>query len=112
MALPAPGMLAQHYSPRTPLTLHARIDEKALGGIEASAAVLLLRRPSWAERFSPRVRWLSEEGELSEMARNLFARLRALDGENWTHLHAEIPSGDEGLAPAIRDRLTRAAAKR
>ena len=109
---PAPGMLAQHYSPRTPLTLHARIDEKALRRIDASAAVLLLRRPAGAADRSSQVHWLSEDGDLAEIARNLFARLRALDAENWTHLHAEFPAGNEGLAPAIRDRLTRAAAKR
>ena len=109
---PAPGMLAQHYSPRTPLTLHARIDENVFRKLVPSAAILLLRRPSWTTDGPPRVRWLSEDGELSEMARTLFARLRALDEGRWTRLHAEVPAGDEGLAPAIRDRLTRAAAKR
>ncbi len=112
VSAPAPGMLAQHYSPRTPLTLHARIDEKAFRKLDASAAVLLLRRPPWIAEPSPRVRWLSEDGGLSEMARTLFAQLRTLDAEGWTHLHAEVPAGGEGLAPAIRDRLTRAAAKR
>ncbi len=109
---PAPGMLTQHYSPRTPLTLHARIDAQKLAEMPADEAALLLRRPSSVKDGDIRVRWLSETGSLVEIARGLFAALRALDAGGWKHLHAEIPSGSEGLAPAIRDRLTRAAAKR
>lgn len=111
VAAPAPGMLTQHYSPRTPLTLHRRIDMADLAKLPPDAAVLLLRRPA-ASGTDPRVYWLSERGELAEIARHLFARLRALDKAGWSHLHAEVPAGSEGLAPAIRDRLTRAAAKR
>jgi L-threonylcarbamoyladenylate synthase len=113
VAASAPGMLAQHYSPRTPLTLHPRIDAAFIARLPADAAVLLLRRPADSPaRSSPRVVWLSEDGDLAEIARHLFARLRELDSGRWSHLHAEVPAGAEGLAPAIRDRLTRAAAKR
>ena len=112
IAAPAPGMLTQHYSPRTPLTLHSRIDTAMLAVIPAEEAVLLLRRPSGFKGNKTRVRWLSETGSLGEIARGLFAALRSLDAGNWKQLHAEVPAGNEGLAPAIRDRLTRAAAKR
>lgn len=114
VAAPAPGMLAQHYSPRTPLTLHERLDDKALGKLRDDEAVLLLRRPSspLPPALAARVRWLSESGELAVIARHLFAALHALDDAGWRRLHAECPAGVEGLAPAIRDRLTRAAAKR
>lgn len=146
-AAPAPGMLTQHYSPRTPLRLHARLSSSNGAawreqGVGENDAVLLLRRPadtagfrvgkrppknaSAATRASdstsaddstragtlkPRIFWLSEDGELAEIARNLFSRLRELDAGGWSCLHAELPEGGEGLAPAIRDRLTRAAAK-
>ena len=112
VAAAAPGMLAQHYSPRTPLTLHARLDATALARLGRDEAVLLLRRPAGAAAGAPNVRWLSEEGDLAEIARGLFAGLRELDEGGWARLHAEVPAGAEGLAPAIRDRLTRAAAKR
>lgn len=111
-AAPAPGMLTQHYSPRTPLTLHDRIDTATLAALPANEAVLLLRRRAGIVRADARVRWLSETGSLADIARGLFAALRSLDAAGWKRLHAESPAGHEGLAPAIRDRLTRAAAKR
>lgn len=111
VAAPAPGMLASHYSPRTPITLQERIVGEILRRIPATDAVLLLRRPA-THREDARLFWLSESGRLEEIARNLFSRLRQLDTGSWRRIHAEIPAGADGLAPAIRDRLTRAAAKR
>ena len=119
-AAPAPGMLTQHYSPHTPLTLHTRIDAGILEQLPENEAVLLLRRPEKSAAFgvvsakvaANRVRWLSERGELEAIAHRLFGVLRAMDSEAWARLHSEIPNGSEGLAPAIRDRLTRAAARR
>ncbi len=111
VAAPAPGMLARHYSPRTPITLHERIGEDGLAKLSAGEAVLLLRRPA-RHREDSRIFWLSEDGNLDEIARNLFSLLRRLDGGSWKRIHAETPAGAEGLAPAMRDRLTRAAAKR
>lgn len=114
VAASAPGMLAQHYSPRTPLTLHSRLDTAALETLPANEAALLLRRPpaSLPGPLARRVRWLSEDGSLEEIARRLFALMHELDDAGWRRIHAECPAGAEGLAPAIRDRLTRAAAKR
>lgn len=109
-AAPAPGMLARHYSPRTPLRLHARLDAAALARLPGDEALLLLRRPAQPQR-DPRLHWLSERGNLAEIARNLFAALRRLDAGQWRRVHAELPVGEEGLAPAVRDRLSRAAAR-
>jgi L-threonylcarbamoyladenylate synthase len=113
-AAPAPGMLEQHYSPRTPLQLHPRLDAAALATLPADEAALLLVKPACLPTLSTRGRicWLSETGAEAEIARHLFARLRELDGRGWRRLHAELPAGAEGLVPAIRDRLLRAAAKR
>jgi L-threonylcarbamoyladenylate synthase len=113
-AAPAPGMLAQHYSPRTPLQLHPRLDVAALDALPADEAALLLAKPARLVRATERkrIRWLSETGAEAEIARHLFARLRELDAGGWRRLHAELPAGTEGLVPAIRDRLLRAAAKR
>lgn len=113
-AAPAPGMLEQHYSPRTPLSLHPRLDAAALDALPVDEAALLLVKPCRVPSPSARgrIRWLSETGAEAEIARHLFARLRELDCGGWRRLHAELPSGTEGLVPAIRDRLLRAAAKR
>lgn len=111
-AAPAPGMLARHYSPRTPLKLHSRIDAATAARFPSDEATLLLRRPPGAKQHQgERVRWLSESGQLKDIARNLFAVLRSLDAAGWRRVHVEMPSGSEGLALAIRDRLTRAAAR-
>lgn len=113
-AAPAPGMLTRHYSPRTPLTLHSRLDDDALSVLPADEAALLLRRPArpLPAPLAARVRWLSVRGDLAEIARGLFGELRALDVAGWARLHVEKVEGSEGLAPAIRDRLARAAARR
>jgi L-threonylcarbamoyladenylate synthase len=51
---------------------------------------------------------LSESGDLSEAAANLFAALRDLDGRSAAI--AVMPIPEKGLGEAINDRLRRAAA--
>jgi L-threonylcarbamoyladenylate synthase len=55
------------------------------------------------------VRVLSETGDLSEAAANLFGMLHEMDALGASRIHAERVR-DEGLGPAINDRLFRAAA--
>lgn len=106
----APGMLDRHYSPRTPLTLHAC---GALPGAYGSGRVAVVHRvrpadlpADGAEHF-----WFSESGDPAEVARTLFALIRHLDAQGFDALHVEAsPAG--GLGAAINDRLRRAAAKR
>lgn len=59
----------------------------------------------------PHVFWLSEGGELEEVARSLFERLRELDGGQWRRVHVETMRENTGLGLAINDRLRRAAAR-
>jgi L-threonylcarbamoyladenylate synthase len=107
----APGMLSRHYSPRTPLRLHDTITLKTISSFAKDEAVLLLKQPDVHATNDARVHWLSQQGELTRIARALFNKLRELDGAGWSKIHVECPVGHEGLAPAIRDRLHRAAAK-
>jgi len=110
--LPGPGMLARHYSPRTPLTL----TEKIAAGRAAAApeeAFLFFRRPKTrAAAEAKNVFWLTATGSLEEAARNLFDRLRHLDGGAWHAIRAERVPGRGALAPALNDRLARAAARK
>jgi L-threonylcarbamoyladenylate synthase len=99
----APGLLASHYAPRTPLRLNVtevRPDE-ALLAFGAAAA-------QGAER-SASVLNLSTAGDLIEAAANLFSHLRALDAEGASAI-AVMPIPNDGLGEAINDRLARAAA--
>jgi L-threonylcarbamoyladenylate synthase len=98
----APGMLASHYAPRTPVRLEAE-------RVEAGEALLA---------FGPRmvagsdtaiaVMNLSERGDLAEAAANLFGYLRSLDTRGARGI-AVMPVPDHGLGEAINDRLRRAA---
>ena len=101
----APGMLASHYAPRSRVRLDAaRIDPgeallafgpDKISGVDSAVTVLNL----------------SERGDLTEAAANLFGHLRALDGQG-VHTIAVMPVPDEGLGEAINDRLRRAAVGR
>ena len=101
----APGLLARHYSPRTPLTLHASLDriEQRPGH-----AYVFLRKPAGPKRKN--IFWLDARGDLRGVARRLFATLRMLDERGFARIHAELAPGN-GLALAINDRLRRAAAR-
>lgn len=116
----APGLLARHYSPRTPLKLYDRLsptpktESAGKAGRTPRKAFLFFRRPvAYAKSIAPKnVFWLSTNGELPTAAKALFATLRTLDQGEWTLIHAERAPGTDALALAINDRLTRAAAKR
>jgi L-threonylcarbamoyladenylate synthase len=101
----APGMLASHYAPRTPLRLDAANvspDEALLAfgstaPVGAADAVATLN--------------LSPRGDLVEAATRLFAHLRSLDTEGATAI-AVAPIPAHGIGEAINDRLRHAAAPR
>jgi L-threonylcarbamoyladenylate synthase len=101
----APGMLASHYAPRTPVRLNAdRLEpgeallafgSHPVPGIDAAAAVMNL----------------SSAGDLAQAAANLFGYLRALDARGARTI-AVMPVPHHGLGEAINDRLRRAAVGR
>jgi L-threonylcarbamoyladenylate synthase len=104
----APGLLARHYSPRTPVTLHQKISFAAARRSPASEAWVFLAKPS--ALTGKNIFWLDAQGRLPGAARRLFGVLRQLDGRKFTRLHVELTPGG-GLATAINDRLSRAAAR-
>lgn len=109
----APGMLSKHYSPRSPIQLHRRLDAKHVRALPADEVALFLFKPAAAKTTAAQnVCWLAERGDLREAGRKLFAALRALDDGRWKRIHAELAPGSDGFALAINDRLTRASAKR
>jgi L-threonylcarbamoyladenylate synthase len=98
----APGMLASHYAPRTPVRLNAQTIETgeallafgsgAVPGIDSRTVVMNL----------------SSQSDLTEAAANLFGYLRALDARGARAI-AVMPVPHHGLGEAINDRLRRAA---
>jgi L-threonylcarbamoyladenylate synthase len=98
----APGMLASHYAPRTPVRLNA--DQ-----VEANEALLAFGPEIVAGSDGAKaVMNLSARGDLNEAAANLFGYLRTLDTRG-AHTIAVMPVPHHGLGEAINDRLRRAA---
>jgi L-threonylcarbamoyladenylate synthase len=101
----APGMLASHYAPRTPVRLNA-------GTVLAGEALLAFGPAAVPGADSATmVLNLSGRGDVDEAATNLFGYLRALDSSGARAI-AVVPVPHEGLGEAINDRLRRAAAGR
>jgi L-threonylcarbamoyladenylate synthase len=103
---PAPGLLARHYSPRTPLILHKKISAGLVAKSGTAEAWLFFAKPRGPA--GPNIFWLDARGDAHRAARRLFGLLRTLDGHGFEKIHAELAPG-HGLAEAINDRLRRAA---
>lgn len=100
---PAPGMLESHYAPRKSVYVG---DVPALLKRFAGRAVGVISFRT--EYPAHRCEVLSEQGDLAEAARHLFAVLRELDASPCEVILAErFP--EAGLGRAINDRLRRAA---
>jgi len=103
----APGMLTQHYSPRTPITLFNHGSQPRDSA--ENEAVIFNAKPETI--IGSDVFWLSENGDLNEIAHNLFMLIQKLDAGSYARIHVERAAAYE-IGVAVNDRLTRAAAKR
>jgi L-threonylcarbamoyladenylate synthase len=104
----APGQLARHYSPHTPVALHARLADRVGRKGASGEAWVFLVRPKRAKGRN--IFWLSATGDLRQAARRLFSTLRKIDQAGFKKIHVELATGG-GLAEAINDRLRRAAVR-
>ncbi len=108
----APGQLASHYAPRTPLKVMWTCRPQGAGGSQTGSprhAGLLAFRAAAPGYAASEV--LSPTGDLREAAATLFAKLRRLDEAGLDLILAEaVP--ETGLGVAIMDRLRKAAAHR
>jgi L-threonylcarbamoyladenylate synthase len=118
-AVPAPGMLLKHYSPRAELRLFDGPDEAVRVALSQVAAELtrqglhvglLVADEDRAALSLPGVTLVSlgSLGDLSQVAKRLFAGLRDLDGRGVDVILARTYPLT-GIGMAIRDRLIRAA---
>lgn len=109
-AQPAPGLMARHYSPRTPAVLHRKLPSAAQAAAHIDEAWIYFARPDSPPKAAKNIFWLDEDGEPAGAARHLFAVLRRVDRQRFRRIHLERAPG-RGLADAINDRLRRAAAR-
>lgn len=99
----SPGLLESHYAPDAPLRLDVT---------DAKPGEVLLAFGARPPQDAAVTRNLSETGDLTEAAANLFAMLRELDALSGGKPIAVMPIPAHGLGEAINDRLRRAAAPR
>ncbi len=106
----APGTLARHYSPKTPLMM---MEADLLLELAASLArqgkrVAVLARPA-LQPLAPGLTWIAAPQDAAGYAHQLYASLRRLDEAGCDTILVEVPPQDAAWF-AIRDRLSRAAA--
>ena len=110
-SLPSPGVGIRHYAPRTPLRLVQSQSElfETLAATPHRTAVL--QPAGWLlPNGTTHVLW-GPWNDTAELAHNLYAALRELDGTGSDLIFAPLPDtrpGDD-LRAALRDRLLKAA---
>lgn len=115
----SPGLLSQHYAPHAELVLCLGESPAVLEKIKQVAGQaladgrrvgLLLANDDlkWFGELPVSALGLGNEEDLGSVARNLYAGMRALDGQGVDVIIAR-DFGNVGLGLAIRDRLMRAA---
>ena len=121
--MPSPGLLSQHYAPRTPLTLYPRTPSAGPESFVAHVrevlatgkrvGVLATTEDASALRTLPVViAELGSEAQAEAVAARLYAALRELDASEVDVILAHDFPTDAGLWRALRDRLRRASARK
>jgi len=109
----APGQLTKHYSPKTVVSLleHGsfQVQDFVIHASDSATALICNRKPDGYTASQANIYWLSETGNLEEIARNLFDLMQVLDQQGFQKIYIEKASA-EGLGLAINERLRRASA--
>ena len=124
-AMPSPGLLEKHYSPRAPLTVYEggdaaaarRLGADALKACASGATVGILASEEDLEHLPQpitgiQVMNLGPATDPVKVATGLYAAMRALDARGVDVIFSRAFPADGGLGDAIADRLRRAAAGR
>jgi len=106
----APGMLAKHYAPQTPLMLMEGdlLVELATSMTRQGSKVAVLAR-SQMQPLLKGITWIAASNDPPAYAHDLYANLRALDSAGCSAILVEVAPPEAAWA-AVRDRLTRAVA--
>ncbi len=101
----SPGLLFKHYAPKTPITIRNTVSMEDL----PEKVGLISFKPMPTDKTIPyeRAIYLSEDENLDEIAKNLFATIRELDLLNLDLILIDV-CREDGLGIAIMDRIRRA----
>jgi L-threonylcarbamoyladenylate synthase len=112
--LPSPGTSPRHYAPRVPVLLcppePTALFQAAQDALNLYEQIGVMAPDGWQLPQSPRLvrfEW-GEWGNWQQLARQLFAGLRALEAHGVEAILCPLPPASK-LALALRDRLLRAA---
>jgi L-threonylcarbamoyladenylate synthase len=106
----APGMLASHYAPRTPVELCDRDEARErVRALSASGRRVGLISPERAPDCGAAAAW-DAGSDVGVFAASLYRWLREADASSLDVLVAVAPE-PEGIGSAVRDRLERAASR-
>lgn len=103
--LPSPGMLKSHYSPRKPLYI---INDSNFRELKEGTGIILKSSQTKKDFNGNKTISLSENGNLSEIAVNLFAALHNMEDDPEIHQIFIEPVPEAGIGKAIMDRLRKA----
>ncbi len=101
----APGMMRDHYAPRTRMRLVGQLGSMELPS--RCGRIAFSKLPDAEAKRYFVVDALSESGDLEAVAKNLFAAIRRMDSMG-LELIVVDECGTEGIGRAIMDRLNRA----
>ena len=106
----APGTLAAHYAPQTPLILaEGNLLVELAGSLTRQGKRVAVLAYSALQPLLPELTWIAAPQDASGYAHDLYANLRRLDETGCDAILVEKAPQDAAWA-AINDRLTRAAA--
>lgn len=127
-AMPSPGLLDRHYSPRTPMTLYegdgavaaivadarlARNRGQRIGILAADEDRRKLAQAGGVEGGPPiHIVSLGSAHDLPAVAKRLYSALRELDAAGIDLIMARAFPAVDGIGVAVQDRLRRAAGSR
>ncbi len=106
----APGTLARHYAPQTPvMVMEAGLMLELAASLARQGKRVAVLARSALQPFTPGLTWIAAPRDAADYAHELYANLRRLDEAGCDAILVEAPP-EEVTWFAIRDRLTRAAA--
>lgn len=105
----APGMSTKHYSPKTSFVLSENINKSIEENRDKNVGFICFSKPQVSIE-NLRISFLSQNQNLQEATKNLYATMHEMDAENFDFIVAEkFP--DYGIGTSVNDRLIRATEK-